>query len=280
MVDPLPGRQGGAKAQLFTILGEFVLPSGGSAWTSTLVAASETLGIAEKNARQAIARVADQHIIEARRAGRAVRWTLTERGRRLLETGAQRIYEFGSSSADWNGEWLVAHCPVPEAQRALRHELRTDLAFEGFGELAASLVISPHVEREPGLRRILDRIGLLDDSVVLRSRTGSHDEDADIVRRAWDLDVLAAAYQAFVDRYDRVAVGDRRDQFTATVRLVHDWRRFPFTDPELPTSLLPDRWAGTTAADLFGERRQRWAEGARAWFDEQEASNPAAVKLP
>ena len=62
----LPAQRGGAKALLLTVLGEFVLPSGGSAWTSTLVTTAETLGIGEKNARQALARIADQGLIESR----------------------------------------------------------------------------------------------------------------------------------------------------------------------------------------------------------------------
>ncbi len=58
--DLLPAQRGGAKALLLTVFGEFVLPSGGAVWTSSLIAAGEALGIGEKNARQAIARIGDQ----------------------------------------------------------------------------------------------------------------------------------------------------------------------------------------------------------------------------
>jgi len=271
----LPAPRGGAKALLLTVLGEFVLPTDGAAWTSSLVAAAEALDISEKNARQAIARIGDQGLIESKRHGRVARWSLTPTGRRLLEAGARRIYEFGATFVDWSGEWLVAHCPVAESQRASRAELRKQLGFLGFGEVSASLLVSPHVEREPALREILASLGLLSESIILRSTTGSAEETADLVRRAWDLDELASAYAAFARAHDREQPGDDGAAFRATVELVHDWRRFPFIDPELPDELLPDRWAGSVAAELFAKQHDARSPGAQRWFAEREARGAA-----
>ena len=50
---------------LLTILGEFVLPRGGTAWTQSLVDGLATLGASERNARQAIARTAEQGFLES-----------------------------------------------------------------------------------------------------------------------------------------------------------------------------------------------------------------------
>lgn len=275
------GRQGGAKAILYTILGELVLPRGGSAWTATLVSACGVLDVTERNARQALARVGEQGVIEAHRHGRQVRWHLTPRGRRLLETGAERIYRFAAEPVAWNGEWLVAHCPVPETHRGLRHRLRTRLAFEGFGELSASLAVSPHVEREPALRAILADLDLSAESVVLWSRTGSAEADADLVRRAWDLDTLGRAYLDFVATHGSRHPATPEEELRATVELVHDWRHFPSADPELPAELLPPGWAGRTARTVFQTCRQRWSAGAAAWFAEAEAAaRPSASVSP
>jgi phenylacetic acid degradation operon negative regulatory protein len=264
------GRPGGAKAVLYTILGEFVLPAGGAAWTATLVAAFDLLGVTEKNARQALARVADQGTIVGERHGRQVRWQLTASGRSLLEAGADRIYQFGAATDGWNGEWLVAHCPVPETQRALRHRLRTELSFVGFGELAASLAVSPHVGRQPVLHRILRRLTLTDDCLVLRSRTGSAEADLSLARRAWDLDGLGASYRSFAATHRAIHPSTPEAMFRANVELVHDWRRFPSIDPELPTELLASDWAGTTANLVFEQCRQRWSPGATEWFVNQD----------
>lgn len=266
------GRQYSAKALLYTILGELVLPAGGSAWTSTLLDGFGLLGINEKNARQALARVADQGMIESRRHGREARWELTPAGRKLLEAGAERIYGFGAAKSAWGGEWLLAHCPVPEAQRSLRHQLRTRLSFEGFGELSASLAVSPHAEREGRLRHILHSLGLAQECVVLQCRTGSPTADLDLARRAWDLDALAASYQAFSQAHaERPAAGPEAS-FQAVVELVHDWRRFPSIDPELPPELLPADWAGDGARSVFHGCHARWAPGAVDWFRQRDAA--------
>ncbi len=266
------GRQHSAKELLYTILGELVLPAGGSAWTSTLLDAYGTLGVTEKNARQALARVADQGMIESQRHGREARWQLTPAGRKLLEAGAERIYGFGASPAAWGGEWLLAHCPVPEAQRSLRHRLRTQLSFEGFGELSASLAVSPHANREARLRQILDTLELARECVVLQCRTGSSAADLDLARRAWDLDALAASYRAFSRVHaERPAAGPEAS-FQAVVELVHDWRRFPSIDPELPPELLPPDWAGAGARSVFHGCHSRWAPGAVEWFRQRDAA--------
>ncbi len=264
--DDLPAQHGGAKALVLTILGELVLPAGGAAWTSSLVAAAEVLGIGEKNARQAIARIGDQGLIRPDRHGRRVRWSLTDDGRRLLEEGARRIYGFGTSTVDWGGTWLVAHCPVAESQRAVRNQLRTRLAFLGFGELSPTLLISPHLDRERALREVLRDLGLTDESVVLHSSVGADGENRDLVARAWDLDGLADSYATFTCAHRDQRPTEDRASFRALVGLVHDWRRFPFTDPELPTELLPDCWAGTTAAQVFHDRHADWSPAARLWF--------------
>jgi phenylacetic acid degradation operon negative regulatory protein len=262
----LPARKSGAKALLLTVLGEFVLPGGGQAWTSSLVASAAALGIGEKNARQALARIGDQGFIERSRHGRAVRWGLTESGRELLQTGTERIYSFGRSEDSWDGRWLVAHCPVAESQRAVRDELRRQLGFLGFGELSPSLLVSPHPEREQPLRGVLDRLNLLEDSTILWSNTIGAAEDGQLVSRAWNLDQLAASYSEFIGAHGSLRRDTPESAFVSVVELVHDWRRFPFVDPDLPTELLPDKWPGTAAVARFHDCHAAVSTDAQAWF--------------
>lgn len=268
----LPARKGGGKAILLTVLGEFVLPAGGGVWTSALIAAADALGIGERNARQALARIGDQGFIKGARHGRSVRWELTAEGRALLETGTKQIYDFGKTERAWGGEWLVAHCPVAESQRAIRNELRRDLGFLGFGELSASLLISPHPERETQLRAVLERLDLLGECTILRSETVDTLGDRQVADRAWNLDELAASYSRFKSTHDTAPPKSPQQAFVALVGLVHDWRRFPFTDPALPTSLLPDNWPGTVAASLFHKRHPVLASDAQDWFADKELS--------
>ncbi len=260
-----------AKALLLTTLGEFVLPHGGSAWTSSLVGALAVCSIGEGNTRQALARLADQGVLRSQREGRRARWHLSEAGHRLLTDGAARIYGFGRHQDQWDGRWLVVFCSVPEEQRAKRHQLRSQLGFAGFGFLAPGMAITPDVGREPAANAILKDLGLLPGAIVLRADTGDLVDDADLLSRAWDLDGLALGYRQFVGTFARRRPGNPRAQFHAVVELVHAWRRFPFVDPEIPTRLLPARWVGDRARSLFHELHGAWSGGANAWFEDLEA---------
>jgi phenylacetic acid degradation operon negative regulatory protein len=259
-----------AKALLLTILGELVLPREGSAWTQSLVQALRVLGVEDKNARQALSRLATQGLIVGAREGRRVRWRLTPAGRQLLSDGTKRIYGFGEPDAAWDAHWLVVLCSVPEEQRARRHQLRTRLAFAGFGFLGPGVAITPHVDREPLANAILKDLDLVDNAVVLIAEAGDLVPAHELLHRSWDLAALGDAYDDFVRRFARRRPEAARAQFAALVSLVHAWRRFPFIDPEVPDALLPVGWPGHRAKALFDDRHRRWAPGANAYFDRLE----------
>ncbi len=70
---------------------------------------------------------------------------------------------------------------------------------------------------------------------------------------------------------------DGAAQFAALVTLVHEWRRFPFVDPEIPDELLPSGWPGHRAKAVFDERHARWSPAATAWFADHELSYGGVV---
>jgi phenylacetic acid degradation operon negative regulatory protein len=261
-----------AKALLLTILGELVLPRGGSAWTATLVESLGAVGVAERSARQALARLKDQRLLEPERHGRRTRWNLSPAGHHLLTAGSDRIYRFGLDRGAWDGHWLVVHSPVPERQRAKRHQLRGQLEFAGFGFLGAGVAVSPHVDREDVANTVLRDLGLVDTAVVFRAEVGSLLEPEELLRRGWDLEAIAARYDEFLATFGPLAPTDAEGSFAALVALVDEWRRFPFGDPELPGDLLPATWPGRQARQLFEARREEWSPAASRWFDAREAA--------
>jgi phenylacetic acid degradation operon negative regulatory protein len=248
------------------MLGEFVLPAGGTVWTSTIIDGLSLLGVNERNARQAAARLSEQGLLESERIGRVARWNLTDAGRRLLDDGADRIYGFGNEPRTWSKRWLVIIVSVPEDDRAKRHQLRSRLGFEGFGFLGPGVAVSPHPDREAAANEVLDDLGLAETAIVLLAETGTLVPDLEIIRRAWDLDELAARYEEFADRFARRRPDGGADAFAAVVELVHEWRRFPFDDPEIPDELLPDDWPGQRAGRLFDARRSAWGPAATDWY--------------
>jgi phenylacetic acid degradation operon negative regulatory protein len=259
-----------AKALLLTVLGELVLPHEGAIWTSTVVRALSLLDVEERNARQAVARLAEQGTVRSERQGRRARWHLTDAGRRLLVEGTERIYQLGTGDDRWDGRWLVVLCSVPEEQRAKRHQLRTQLQFAGFGFVASGVAVCPHLDREPAAEAVLAELDLLPGAMVFRAEAGGGADD--LLARAWDLDALAAAYTAFVQSFEDRAPRTDEARFADLVELVHEWRRFPFMDPGIPTRLLPAHWPGRAAHGIFTERHDAWSPGAVRWYLDAEAS--------
>jgi phenylacetic acid degradation operon negative regulatory protein len=264
-----------ARSVLLTVLGEYVLPASGSAWQETLIGALGALGHKTHAARQALARSAAAGWLSTERHGRRSRVHLTPDTAAMLRSGAQRIYTFGEPW-EWDGRWLLVVLRVPEEHREVRHRVRTRLAWAGLGSLGGGLWITPHVERERELR---DLAGGVAEVVSFRARLGDLGDPARVVADAWDLDGVADAYRAFAARFGRMRPSGPEAVFRAQTLLVHEWRRFPFLDPDLPDELLPGRWPRRRAHELFADRHDRWHATAQAHFAALEAAGgaPAAA---
>lgn len=260
--------EGSARSLLMTILGEFVMPFGQRVWTATLVHSLGLLGVEERSARQALARIAAEGWLTSERFGRRVRWSLTGAGRGLLEEGANRIYSFGSRELSWDGRWLVVLISIPEPMRALRHKVRTQLSWAGFGSPLPGVWISPHSASATEAKAILDGLDLSDKALSFVAEYGALGSQSDMVATAWDLAELERHYEDFIDKFSGLAPRSADDVLVAQIRLVHEWRRFPFLDPQLPRLLLPPRWSGTAAAELFEAKHTEWREPARRRWSE------------
>ncbi len=254
---------------LMTMLGEFVLPAGGEAWTRTLVAGLELLGVQEKAARQALSRLEADGWLTRARIGRQARWSLTDRAARLLEEGAERIYGFGRTDRSWDGEWVVLLASVPERERATRYRMAQRLSWVGFGPLGQAVWVCPWTTQEAVAQRVLADLGV--EATSFRGAVGAVGSADAVAGRAWSLGALADAYDQFLSEFvAEIEVGDAASAAVELTRLVHAWRKFPFLDPDLPAELLPAAWPGHRATELFAERRARLSEPARTWWQQIE----------
>lgn len=250
-----------ARGLLFTVLGEFVLPAGGMAWTSAFIDVFARLGVEEKAARQALMRTAAGGWLTSERVGRRSRWRLSASGERLLTEGTERIYHFTAVASHWDGRWLLVLARTPETERPARHLLRTRLARAGFGSPAPGVWISTHSHRAGEAQAILAEAGVLPEAQIFLAEHRGGGELATLVRQAWDLATLERRYRAFLADF----TGERgRDPLVRTVELVHAWRRFPWVDPVLPRALLPSPWSGEKAAGLFARLHANWSADATA----------------
>lgn len=259
---------GSARSLLTTVLGEFVLPAGEPVWTSTLVDVLALFDVEEKAARQALARTAAEGWLASDRFGRRVRWRLSAPGRRLLAEGADRIYGFGSGDRAWDGRWLVLLVSVPEAMRDLRHKLRTRLSWAGFGSPTTGVWITPHPDAEADAKLILDELDLSSQAMSFLANYGALGQERDMVASAWNLTEVAARYEAFIRDFTALDPTSPDAILRAQTLLVHEWRRFPFLDPQLPSELLPSKWSGTTATSLFNTKHHHWRTPARERWTE------------
>lgn len=253
-----------ASSYLLTVLGEFVLPRTEPVWTAALTDTLELLGVEHRAARQALARTGADGLIASTKIGRRAQWILTANGRRLLTNGAERIYGFASETPDWDGEWLVLLVSVPETERGLRRRARTRLAWAGFGSPAPGIWVTPRRQLADEAREVLADLGLNKSVFSFVGRHAGIGHEPDLVDRAWNLPEIATRYERFLATFADVEPSDDTEALLYQIHLVHEWRRFPFLDPQLPTALLPDDWAGRSATALFHERHDAWRGGAEA----------------
>jgi phenylacetic acid degradation operon negative regulatory protein len=265
-----------ARSLLLTLLGEYVLARPEGVWQETLVGALGALGYSEHAARQALARSAREGWLDSARRGRRTRITLTPPTRALLASGAERIYSFGQPHG-WDGRWLLVVLRVSERNRAVRHQLRSRLAWAGFGSLGGGLWLTPHVARELEVKEALRQEPLAEGTSFI-SEFGEIGNPRELVQTAWDLAHVQAQYEAFSVRFARVRPVSPAACFRELTLMVHAWRKFPFLDPDLPEALLPARWPRERAHLLFADRHERWAAPARGFFAGLEESVAPVVR--
>ena len=220
------------------------------------------VGIAAPAVRTAVSRMVAQGWLEpvAVEGGRGYR--ATGLAQRRLDEAADRIYR--RRVPDWDGTWHLA-VVTPSTDRSARTRLRADLAYLGYAELTDNVWVSPFARAE--LSSVVERGGAT-------ARTGRLvDPDPDPVD-AWDLASLRAAYDEWLATAEQL-VSDHTTQheepdeaaFAARFHLVHEWRKFLFADPGLPTELLPDDWPGHDAARRFASEAARLLPGADRFID-------------
>mgnify|MGYP001416691309 CR=1 FL=1 len=257
---------------LFTLYGDYAYPQGADLWLGSLVELANALGISEGAARSAVARLAREGWIGARRTSNRSYYGLSESGRRLIEEGTRRIYVRRSA---WNGRWCLLTYSIPESKRAHRDRIRKRLAWLGFGALGGGTYVSPRDVADE-VQALTDEHGVHEFAHVFSATFVGPGRNESLAAQCWDLPAIAARYESFVSHYAPLFRRDRRrhgdgslqdlDAFAVRFALTHDFRRFPFIDPDLPAALLPKHWAGGRARDLFERYHDMLEAGAVRFF--------------
>lgn len=259
---------------LFTLFGDYVHPLGGrEVWVGALVTLAGEFGITSGSLRSAVSRMGREGWLSKRTVAGRPWYGLSRQGRELIEEGTRRIYR--TRGGAWDGQWLVV-AYSGAGSRAVRDRLRTELTFLGFGSLGAGLYVSPH-DLRPELAELTGRHGVRE-VLGVRGPLALPGDPTAVVRRAWDLDGLARRYRAYISETERARRQDAElagDGTLAPARafrrrflLTHRYRHFPYSDPDLPSSLLPAGWPGTRAHQLFLDYNALLLPGAEQHYRE------------
>jgi phenylacetic acid degradation operon negative regulatory protein len=253
---------------VFDLFGDYVRYEGGEIRLRALNTLLACFDIGESTARVVMARLRREGWFDSRREGRETLYALNDKSWRLLDEGRSRIFERGRGA--WEREWYMVIYSVPEAERALREELRKELSWLGFGPLASSTWISPRDRlTEVGEHFAAETAIRLD---LLRCQSSGLARDREMAARCWDLESLNADYQSLLRTYLPRMSDYRRGRVSPQTALVermqlaHDYRMFPFRDPDLPEELVPAGWKGHEAHEMFLEAHDLLKQPAEEFF--------------
>lgn len=266
-----------AGSLIISAFGDAIVPRGGRIWLGSLIRLLEPLALSERLIRTSVFRLAREEWLRTETVGRRADYVLTQSGRRRFDEASRHIY--ASHAPIWDRRWRLV-LVVNDLDAKARDHLRQALFWQGFGVLGSDCFVHPSADLTAafdalvaeGLGAHLDCLMPL---LAADSRSGLSANDADLVRRAWNLQGLATAYAAFVATYlpilaelrrDRLVEVDGEDAFLLRLLLIHDYRRLLLRDPELPDVLLPPDWPGQKARLLCKELYRRLLPAAEAYL--------------
>jgi phenylacetic acid degradation operon negative regulatory protein len=252
-----------ARSALFDLYGDHLAARGGEAPVAALVRCLSALEIAPPAVRTAVSRMVSQGWLAAVRLPSGPGYALTPQAVRRLDEAGARIYR--TRDEPWDGHWqLVAVDRLRD--RSQRDRLRTGLRYLGYGAIDDTTWIAARPSSE--LNALLTA-----ENVAAERFTASHDGDTvAMIDRVWDLAALGAAYDDWLAKARTVVAGinpnaSDESAFAARSRLLHEWRKFLFTDPQLPATLLPNDWSGRRAAQYFDDEATRLMPAATRFVD-------------
>jgi phenylacetic acid degradation operon negative regulatory protein len=234
-------------------------------WSGGMVEILSDLGFSTEAARAALSRLAGRDLLARHKDGRLVFYTSTARAESLLADGDRRIFSFGRTPS--SDVWTVLWHAIPEDRRVERARFASQLRFLGFGSLQDATWVAAR-DREPDVRLLTRELDIEAYTSVFVGRMSGDLPPAPLIAQAWDLDGVAERYRAFIDVYGPLRKAkarralDARNAFITRIVMLHRFRAFPSSDPELPSG-----------ADGISDLRTRMV----ATFDEVYAGLEAAA---
>lgn len=262
------------RSMIFTLYGDYIRHYGNEIWIGSLIRLLKEFGHNEQSVRAAISRMNKQGWVQSRREGNKSYYFLTPIGVDRMEEAAKRIFKL--SPEEWDGKWRMLIYSIPEEKRNVRDELRKELVWSGFGTISNSCWISPN-DLKKQVFALLDKYDIHEHVHYFLSEYKGPEENNKLVQECWNIAEINQKYEEFLGFYrkkyeaDKVKIQNGQmsdaDCFVERTKLVHEYRKFLFSDPGLPQELLPDKWLGGMAAELFADYYRELAEPASLFFE-------------
>lgn len=253
-----------ARSAVFDLYGDHLSEFGSWAPISTVVTLLQSCGIQPAATRTAVSRMVTQEWLSPLRRAGVRGYLATPAATQRLAAAHQRIYR--PVDEPWDGRWRVIVLDRA-GDRAQRDRVAATLSYLGYGRLAAQTWVAAH--RNPEVESALAPL-----DVGWQAFEADHlGEPSGLAAQAWDLADLAGRYRGFLDRYAELPPRARAglapaEAYPVRAELVHRWRSFLFSDPELPPAVLPAPWPGTAARALFLEAAETLRPAARTFVSD------------
>lgn len=164
--------------------------------------------------------------------------TLTKEGKKRLENLIP-VY-FGKRK--WDGNWYLTSYDIPEKRREDRDILRENLKRLGFGEIHASLWVSPF-NFLAEVEEIVKEYHLSLFVILAISNKVGREESKILANKIWKLDQINRAYKEIIEKAKK----------KSPKSLMFGYISVLLRDPQLPSELLPEDWLGEEAHSIFGK---------------------------
>lgn len=269
-----------AGSLLVTILGDAIAPRGGQIALASLITLARPFGLTERLVRTSIGRLANEQWVSSERIGRSSFYSLTTYGRARFAEATQRIY--GALPQTWDGQWTLVIAP-PSVKKEWGR-LREELAWLGFGQIAAGVFVHPS-HTEETIRTRLAELESSGELIVARGARVGQAAHANLVSIGWDFGELARRYRRFNDMFrasndSPTGALSGEAAFILRTLLLHEYRKIHLRDPLLPAALLPEDWAGTEAYEICRSLYAKVFPASERYLSSLVATSAGALPAP
>ena len=245
---------------LRTLLGDYWFGRDTFIPSAALVELLGTFGMTEQAGRAILSRASRNGTLIGRRESRHTAYRMAPEGVRLTLMTGRNILRFAGQTPDrapkWDGTWTLVSYALSTEQAEARRRIRRYLRWRGFAPLQDGLWIAPR-RRTDHIARLM-RAHKVGTFALFEQAHQAAANELDPLS-LWPMHEIAERYQALIADFRKVVRRLRRrvptgaDALALRTEAMTAWRPMPRVDPNLPLEMLPAKWPGWTARQLFTE---------------------------